>query len=194
VLNVNANEILLEIPKCGSRSLVCALRTKYNRRSFWYHGHHTLKELEGMSDRLHMYPHIVYAVIRNPIDRLLSGVNHYVNNKTGATLSDALEVCLEQSNIVFKPQYKFVEVPDRGTYDLRLWDMARIEEALRFIGAGDDPTLPHLNKAVYKYDMDALLNHTLFDDVNVEVLDQDFPLWIDATRTSKEGQLNVQKA
>lgn len=193
--NIKTQIVTLEIPKNGSRTLVEASKTVYGKAAFKCMGHHTLEQV--MMNQMPSVkqqpknPVIVTAVLRNPVERLLSQVRQYERNKAGATLDDAMKVAWAQSDVVFKPQWKFLEVPDMGDweFDVRMWDMKRIGEAVMLLTSAK---APHINKgdAPSQINMDRLLAHELFDDLMDSEwhYGPDFVLWGDAEKTNREGR------
>lgn len=203
MFNIKDQIFVLEIPKNGSRSLVASVRNKYGKNYIKCEGHHTLEALVDMKDHLvhpqnrPIEPYTFAAVIRNPVDRLSSQVRQAERMKTNITLDAIMEKAWEQSDIVFKPQWHFVQVPtgedNKPLYavDLRLWDMKRIELAMRFVaqtcGAGY-----HMNRSPLgtRFGLQQIMDHKLFD----ELLDSehhykpDLALWIEAQRTNEDGE------
>lgn len=104
MINRKTGQAIIEIPKSGSRSLVEAAIQGYGKKVFAYHGHHTLAELVAM------YPEPitnVVAVVREPEERFYSQINEYMRIKK-ASIDDAFKACIEQSHVIFTPQYKFL--------------------------------------------------------------------------------------
>ena len=151
--------------------------------------------MQELGERLHTQvshpipkPCRTYAVIRNPVDRLFSQVQHFVRNKAGASVNTAMEVAWEQSDIVFKPQSEFL-TPPVGEYEpeLRMWDMERIKYALNTIfGYG---TYYHVNKAPnHGAVADQVIAHDKFSDLIEGLYKDDMRLWLTACKTTKTGE------
>lgn len=200
--NVKTRQFLVEIPKNGSRSLVQTMTTRYGKVFMKSHGHHSVRHFcdDAMFYQVHesrwpINPFQVIVVYRNPVDRLLSQVNHAMRNKQ-LTFNEAMAIAWHQSDIVFMPQWKFVELPTSGEweFDWRAWPMERINEAMSFIMGCTVGT--HLNNSEGKpqpVNMDQLIEHKLFDDL-MESPDHyklDYKLWLDADKRKKDGKLAV---
>lgn len=126
---------------------------------------------------------VVVAVIRNPVDRLVSQVAHVIGAHTEYGVEQAMNMCWEQSTLLFKPQADYVAVPDVGEYDLRLWDLKCMEQALTFVAGR--PTDVHINgHKIGAYDefVDAIVSHRLYDAIVAERYNRDFALWLDASK------------
>ena len=147
------NTIVLEIPKCGSRSLFIASNTDSLK------GHKTLKEV--LAYKKHRPNPTVIAVIRNPADRFASAINHhYAKSWPGMSLDQVMAVIVKNGtafNAMFTPQADYLE---GGTepYKLTLYPFERIEEALAEIGEGT-----HQNAGTYKWTVEEISAHHLFD-------------------------------
>ena len=193
--NTKTSQVILEIPKNGSRSLVAAAMDGTPKAYFKCQGHHTLREFfeermprEIREEKRPTPPVEVIAVIRNPIERLFSQVLHNMHTHHSRDMTKALETCLMQSDVVFKPQHEFVRsVPEWGI-DLRLWDMDRIIEAQLYVSGGK-PWHYHKNKQKGNkgVSLDQLMLHNLYDDA-VDIFNGDFSLWLDACKTDKDGK------
>ena len=189
--NVKSKHIVLEIPKCGSQSLATAVALGWGEHVIRCEGPYTLREM--IDDQLpqhvraKQWPNIldgiiVVAVVRNPVDRLVSQVAHAIK-APGIHLEQAMNMCWEQSDVLFKPQADFVAVPDVGEYDVRLWDIKQMEQALTFVAGR--PTDVHVNRhKVGAYDefVDAIVSHRLYDAIVAERYNRDFALWLDASK------------
>lgn len=195
--NVKNQQIVLEIPKNGSRTLVAAASLAWGKHYLRVQGHKTLRRMldgelqRGVSNKRKLPSSSVQvvAVIRNPVERLRSQVNHHCRHKQGATLDDAMTACWEQSHVLWTPQAEFVEVPKVGEWyvDLRLFPMDRIDDACIFISGGKE-ILAHKNTAPhFQHDLDAIMRHRLFDAIMDERYHADRKLWIDAQRRNKDG-------
>jgi len=118
MINRKTGQAIIEIPKSGSRSLVEAAIAGYGKKVFAYHGHHTLAELVAM------YPEpitSVVAVVREPEERFYSQINEYMRIKK-TTLDNAIKACIEQSHVIFVPQYKFLLGVNEFSHTIRTLD------------------------------------------------------------------------
>lgn len=195
--NVQTGQFIVEIPKNGSRSMVKAVLTAYGKNCAKAQGHFTVAEF--LNDKLTLVakprrprmPMQTICVVRNPAQRLFSQVLHAVRHKHGMDVDRAMNVAWEQSDIVFKPQWQFLELPETGEYelDLRLWDMARIDQALVF--ASGTPMNLHLNMAPTRPNetIDQIIAHKLYDELmdSEDHYAKDYKLWLRALKTSTLG-------
>jgi hypothetical protein len=198
VFNIKDQIFVLEIPKNGSRSLVYSVRQKYGKNYIKIEGHRTLIEMIGMADKLvseknrPIEPYTVAAVIRNPVKRFVSQVQQARRLKSHITLDEIMERAWHQADIVFKPQWQFVEVPTGVEIDLRMWDMERIGLALRFVAQRSTIPAHHINKAppVSDLSIDQIVGHKMFDELieSEYHYKPDMALWIEAKRTNEDGQ------
>lgn len=186
--------VVLEIPKNGSRSLEAAIKNRYGKNGFKIAGHfsygHTMDSMHLVrEERRPNNPVTVVGVFRNPVERLVSQVNHVAYHRKDKGLDYILLSCIEQSNIVFKPQAEFLEDPQSGTWepDIRMWDMSRIEEAMKFLIGAD--VRWHKNKRpTERYSMDQIIEHRWFEEIMEDVYKYDHNLWLKAQMTDQEGK------
>lgn len=200
MFNVKTQQLLLEIPKNGSRSLVQAACDHQGKKWMKCQGHHTLEyflaEMQYTmveAKRRPVPPLQVVCVIRSPVERMLSQLRQAERKKANTSLNDLMKVCWEQSDIVFKPQHKFITLPHRGTWtpediDLRVWPMGRISEAMTFLAG--KPVVYHKNRdksASSKIDLDKMLEHELYEDIMDAHFGPDYHLWVRAQRSDEKG-------
>lgn len=120
----------------------------------------------------------VYAIVRHPVFRLVSMINHFMRNKVGANKAMAYKAAREQSDIVFKPQndffgtttplnqrkkqYRFVigtmnELPDiqyaLTGMRLNIWKNAHYKDQNYVSDFSNDPEFDDLLKSVYAPDL-----------------------------------------
>jgi hypothetical protein len=197
MFNIKDQIFVVEIPKNGSRSLLMSVRQKYGKNAIKIEGHRTAAEMLALKDTLvseknrPLPPYTIAAVIRNPAERLFSQVRQLERHRTKASLDNIMERAWEQSDIVMKPQWQFVEVPTDEDIDLRLWDMKRIDLAQRFVSQSRQCNIwqnrrpPNSNITD-----DQIISHKLF----VELLESpdhfgpDMQLWVRSQRTNEDGQ------
>lgn len=195
--NVLSKQIVLEIPKNGSRTLVKAATTGYGKLYLKAQGHKTLQELcdEVLTrsiPRKHQFdrPQVVVAVFRNPIDRFVSQIAHSMRNKARMTLDECMTAAWEQSDIVYKPQADFLALPQLGDweFDFRFWPMERINQASGFV-AGCATTAYQMNSGQYDYAalLDQMMQHRLYEAIVTERYNRDFRLWNGACRRGPDG-------
>lgn len=147
--------IVLEIPKCGSTSLHRAAEVQYGKRYIKLHGHRTLQAIISELSQSKKAPQLgevidVVAVVRNPLDRMVSQVTNYMKIKK-ASSSDALRACAEQSHIIFKPQYKFLEGMEFYDYlNVKVYPIERIKDAQEHIMGRKIESALHYNSSERK--------------------------------------------
>lgn len=193
--NVLTKQIVLEIPKNGSRTLVDAVTLTWGKESMKCMGHATLTEL--LEDRIPAQvreekqptaPYQVVAVIRNPTTRLESMVNAYMNIK-GATMSDAMRAAAQQSHIIFKPQWHFIDTDGGVDCELHLFTMSRILDAVKFITSDKMVAAPRKNdgRAKRKVSWLDISVHPMFNEV-MSLYEPDLYIYENLTLT--EGMMN----
>lgn len=162
--NPKTNQIILEIPKCGSRSLVQASIEQHGKRYVKHPGHKTLAEVLALaSPKIGEKDVEVIAVLRCPEQRFVSQVANFMAIKN-KKLDAALRACAEQSHIIFKSQHEFLDVPEEWEawvnvlmYPMELHDRAQARIAGR-------PVTHNANKTEAKpYTMEVLRQQEGFD-------------------------------
>jgi len=164
MFNVKTRQIILEIPKNGSRSLVNVATRHYTKRAFKHHGHKTLREIVDLISPSQGEKFVVVGVVRHPEARFISQVNHYLRIKKRHTRRDALKACADQSHIIFKPQSDFVELPDSDVGIMML--LYPIEQMLRAqaqVAGGCRHSAAHDNAGGAIVDMDRLMEYAEFE-------------------------------
>jgi len=146
------NIYLLEIPKCGSRILVKAADLTYKNNT--YRGHKDRNTGLVHLDKLGLINRdtVVVAVIRNPIDRFLSGLNYLCNRDPRYTLDKALvdlTVTGHRQQMVFRTQSSFLTPHDFKGITTRLCHFSQLQEVCRLLGYTGEPL--HENKSPKKY-------------------------------------------
>jgi len=148
--NRKTGQIIVEIPKNGSRSLVAAAEAAHGRKSFAGHGHKSIAEVLALmpAKLLERVGKIeAVAVIRDPADRFRSQLAQYMKIKR-ATLADALAACEEQSHIVFKPQKAFLDTGGANV-GVKMYAMQEHLEAQRRVGHATMSTPCRINYGEY---------------------------------------------
>lgn len=163
--NVFTQEIILEIPKCASRTLFDAVTTAHSKRAAKMAGHKTYKEIMADMETKVALPRRnhnpeVHAVVRHPTKRLHSCINAYMKIKN-CGLDDAVQAAMDQSHIIFRPQHEFIDgVPDDK---MHLYPIDNIDDAVYRITHGTVITSSHKNKGSYDHYLSTrLLNHADF--------------------------------
>lgn len=111
------NTIVLEIPKSGSSTLVKAASTLGTIT----HRGHLRASAYGIPDAK------IIAVVRDPVDRLISGLNYYYDPQPiDDMLRNALKYRIGQ--VAFRPQKWFMDIP------CEIYPIDRMADALASIG------------------------------------------------------------
>jgi hypothetical protein len=191
---------VLEIPKNASRSLVTALKRKHKKHTLALAGHFTLTEMIERIDVIPalsrpVEPYMAVAIIRNPLNRLISQVRQAERMKTGITLDEIMEKAWEQSDVVFKPQWKYLEVPTgvdskpMWAAEVLMWDEKRVDEAVALMTGGEDLCV---NKSPdnSRFSAPQIVAHKMTDELfeSQHHYKPDFALWLRAQRTNKYGE------
>jgi hypothetical protein len=195
--STKSKRIILEIPKNGSRTLVKTMHILEGKQWTKCAGHFTLDETLNLIPTqvgVKGYPEKdieVIAVIRNPAERLYSQVCHYARNKNGVTLDDAMTVAWGQSDVVFKPQWKFIErqVIPQWEIDLRVFPMDRLNDATAYLGMTGKALRINQAPVQRPFTMDQLISHEAYDELmdSINHYGPDIKLWLDALKRNSLG-------
>lgn len=144
---------LLNIPKCGSSTVRQCLNFHAERKKATpiknpYINHLTLSELKkaALKDEFNIDSMKIVTVVRNPIDRFLSGLNYYFADRYSHSLDKCVSLALKNNHnreyIAFRPMTFFVDADIKG---LEIFPFEKITEAARSFGYSG--TIPYLNKS-----------------------------------------------
>ena len=170
-----------EIPKSGSRSLVKAATIKYGKHNLSDMGHGLTADNLAWQAALLAFgtsatPVTPMAVVREPVSRLVSILNHIRNNCLAGQrteLADA-EYITGQCHIITHPQVQWVGLPEDR--DCTLFPMDKISSALLHITDGAIDFV-HVNKMLNKvWTMDTIETHSYYRDM-LDVYTADFELY-----------------
>lgn len=153
---------LLNIPKCGSSTLRQCLKFHIERKKATpfknpYINHLTLSELKkaALKDGFDINSMKIVTVVRNPIDRFLSGLNYYFADRYSHSLDKCVSLALENNHhreyIAFRPMTFFVDTDLEG---LKIFPFEKITEAARSFGYSG--IIPYLNKSRKRFSKDQL--------------------------------------
>lgn len=173
---LDMDTLFIEIPRTGMRSLERALRG-VSRVS--HVGHYTVQRF--LKD-VKTPPSNYVALVRNPIDRLLSAINFACLNKDqvdqafnkllkeGYSTEVIAPKCFEDLEYVYAPQTAYLD----ADVEYKLY---RFEDMDTFYtSCGINKTPPHDNKSSKQFDMGYLKTHPLFEDV-MQVYQADVELY-----------------
>lgn len=155
--------LVLQIPKCASNTLTAGIERRYGKCKL--PGHMRLSEMVRQARLRGFRAGEAVAVIRDPLDRFLSALNH-VYGDSAIELDDALNGALRNTRtITFKPQSWFVDCD----WPIRLFAFEDIGGALAHIGYEGEPL--HRNRSVKRwtladldYRMDEISGFTAVDE------------------------------
>ena len=153
------NAILLEIAKSGSRSLFAAACELSGTDNPPAKGHHNIKTA---IDRARCENPTVYALIRDPAERLLSAISFHFSRKDH-TLDSAMNLLMKNGvtfNHAFATQKSFL-YSEGAPHTLRLYRLEDIGELMKAIG---HKGVPHKNKRVHIWPDEDVMSHPLFAD------------------------------
>jgi|14_taG_2_1085336.scaffolds.fasta_scaffold28988_2 hypothetical protein len=185
---LDIDTLFIEIPRTGMRSLERALQG-FSRVS--HVGHYTTQRF--LKD-VKKPPSKYVAVVRNPIDRLLSAINFSCRNKNhvdqafskllkeGYSTEIIAPTCFEDLEYVYAPQTAYLDA--NVDYKLHRFD----DMNAFYTSCGINKTPPHDNKSSKQFDMDYLKTHPLFEDV-MQVYQADVELYNKLTPSHK-GETN----
>lgn len=133
-----------------------------------FQGHKPLHEVEQLAKSFSIpQPKSAVAVIRNPIDRIISCLNYFkthdFSNHKYAAIEDVNELSYllmddsveEDEMFPFLPQVHYLE----GSLPIKLFRFERIQNVFSYLGL---PTR-HDNKSIPYYTKEALLESTIVD-------------------------------
>lgn len=159
------NTVVLEIPKCGSRTLWYSLKRMYTTSD---EGHKLSEDIVRPNSR-------VVGIIRDPVDRFVSSVNYrYKDSRKEIDVAADIDYMLrERPYKVFWPQHWFTEnCPEDCELDLYPFHM--LYEALQSLGYNDE--FIHKNKGDYRISREKILKEKRIDDI-WDYYKKDFELW-----------------
>lgn len=144
---------LLNIPKCGSCTVRQCLRFHAERKKATLNGvpyelHLALSEIKesAQKDGFKIDDMQVIAIVRNPIDRFLSGLNYLFSDRYSHSLDKCVSLALKNNHneeyLVFRPMSFFLDTDIKG---LKLFPFEKITEAVRSFGYVG--IVPHINKS-----------------------------------------------
>jgi len=185
MINRKTKQVILEIPKSGSRSLVQAAIQGHGKKVFACHGHHTFEETLKLMPNFE--PSEVVAVLRNPEFRFISQINEYVRIKN-SDLDSALKACIEQSHVIFKPQHLYLV--NVRNYETHIYPLEKCLEAQIKVAGKVLKKVYHQNKgdSRRKYSVRQIVGHPRYYEA-MDLYSLDWPLYEAAAFTLKEGKL-----
>lgn len=173
---LDMDTLFVEIPRTGMRSLE---RVLMGTSRISHVGHYTVQRfLEDVKKPPSKY----VAVVRNPIDRLLSAINFACLNKEhvdqafnkllkeGYSTEIIAPTCFEELEYVYAPQTAYLD----ADVDYKLYNFDDMNAF--YMSCGITKTPSHNNKSSKQFDMSYLKSHPLFDDV-MQVYQADVELY-----------------
>lgn len=158
--------IALEIPKNGSTTLKAVAEARYGKVQFPGH-----LKASAICNGLGRVPRRCFALVRHPVDRFVSALNHSYGDNKRVNLDDAIDAALRQGRtIVFWRQSDFIDVD----MPVRLMRLADFSVAL--LGSG---VTTHRNRSIRRWGADEIRAHPRFDDF-ADLYRADFDLWAKA--------------
>jgi len=162
--------MVIQPPKCGTYTVEEAIKKVHKNAIL--PGHVPQPDMERII-RDKRYPPAEEAImlVRHPLERFLSGLNHVYGGKK-TDLPKAICEAITGDQMVFRSQSSFVG----GEIPLRLVPFGDIEEVTRYVGYEGEPI--HLNHSYKRFklaDLDPYLDHIM---KHVQI---DMGLWKDAT-------------
>jgi len=153
---------LLNIPKCGSSSLRQCLQFHADRKKATpvegqYINHLTLSELKETAQRdgFNIDDMRIIAVVRNPIDRLLSNLNFLFADRFSHNLDRCVSLALSDDiGREYKTLTRMSSFLDAGMKGLELFPFEKITVAVRSFGYFG--AVPCLNKSRKRFSVEQL--------------------------------------
>ena len=172
----NQGLLILEVPKCGSRTLVLACKKEFGENHFA--GHHSIREVTKRIDRevkkrrnLRWSVDKVVRIIREPHERFVSAINYSYKSKR-QSLDSSIDMMLSgKPRALTSTQAYWVDVKDVPLYTFKIGEM---DKALEFLGC--HLTDLHENKSEPVYTVDEIKSHPKYDLI-LERYKPDFEMW-----------------
>ena len=168
--------LFIEIPRTGMRSLEFALRGVYRVSHV---GHYTVQRF---LDCVKAPPTNYVAVIRDPLDRLLSAVNFSCNTKEQVDQAFSKLLINGYSTEIIAPsssdELEYVYAPQTAYLNADVnYRLYRFDDMMGFYnscGIGKSP--PHKNISKKWFSLEALQSHHLFSEI-MQVYKKDVDLY-----------------
>ncbi len=176
------NKIFLEIPKNGSRAVYYSLHAHMPLLGT---GHRTIEEIldEVKANR----GVTAIALIRDPIDRFVSGLNYHVLFKNEVSVKAEIDYLLDPGTrvrVVLKPQHWFFE-KGKHVCHIKLYLYEALDEALKEFEYPEEGSRVH-NRHKHKVSKDQILKEPRIEEV-WEFYKEDFELREKALKEYTDG-------
>ena len=176
--------VILEVPKCGSRTLVFAGKKVWGEN--YFAGHLALKKILARIDQENRLRPINWQVdrairiFREPIDRFVSGLNYEAQTKNVKddfrkhTLDYLIDRQFDgKSNTIYNPQHNWCPEKDQPV-PVITFPIHRMKDALEEIGYTDTVVWENRSKQIFtRQDVE---NHPRYDEI-CKKYEHDFELW-----------------
>lgn len=177
-----SHQCFIKVPKTGTSSLSTAIRDNFEDydKQFERWGHVTVTESQQILSDLGLDKSPLFlAVVRDPIPRLASQINHYWYKKPPVTLDYAIEFYLdiEPNQVLMRTQADYLNNPH---VNLKTWKFENLRTLATYLEIKE---LPNLNVAVRNTDSyfteDQIKSHRRFNEI-LQRLEKDYILYNDA--------------
>ena len=166
----------VEIPRTGMRSLEYDLNDIFK---ISHVGHYTTQRF---LDDIKTTPSNYVAVVRDPVDRLLSAINFACLDtkqvdqafdkllREGYSTEIIAPTCFEELGYVYAPQIAYMD----ADVDYKLYKFGDMKNFYKDWVSGKEPT--HNNKTNKWFSREELINHPMFNDV-MQIYKKDVDLY-----------------
>ena len=169
--------IILEVPKCGSRTLVKVGKELWGEN--YLAGHLALKKIlsriqeENRLRPINWQVDRAIRIFRDPIDRFVSGLNYEAQDK-GYTLDYLVNHQFDgKSGTIYAPQHSWC--PEENLpVPVVTFPIHRLQEALKEMGYHNG--FPWENKSKQVFTRQDVENHPRYDEI-CKKYEYDFELW-----------------
>jgi len=148
--------MVIQPPKCGTYTVEDAIKRRHKNAEL--PGHVPQPDMERIvADKRWAPAEAAVVLVRHPLERFLSGLNHVYGGKR-TELPKAITEAIAGDNIVFRSQVSFLG----GEIPTRLLPFEDMPELMEMIGHEGPP--PHLNQSYKRFQMrelDPFLPHIM---------------------------------
>lgn len=174
---------VIRIPKTGGSALEQVINERYDPKQNLCQGHKTALEIAnelialGRLDELREF----VVVLRDPLTRFVSALNHLHGRKEGHDINRAMSNACnpsEHHKILFKPQHEFLNLVRQVPYRIFSYSDDGVDAAAKYLECRkpDD-----VNVSVKRFDIDHVTSHADYDRAYGNRYKLDESMWTSVT-------------